>query len=217
MEVRRYRRGDAGEDGLVFWKYSPATGRPVWVTPQVLAERREKIRLAVRRHYRANTEKQRAMVRERYKRPEVKAVRKAYIARPEVRARQNHLTRIRMQKRRNEDPVYRMECAVRNRTRKALQGILKDGKSLDLIGCTPKTLRLIVESKFEPGMTWDNYGSEWHVDHIIPLSAYDLTDPEQQRQAFHYTNLQPLWAHENLAKGDEVPGTELILRLLEAA
>jgi len=66
-------------------------------------------------------------------------------------------------------------------------------------------------------MTWDNYGSAWHVDHIIPLAAYDLTDPEQQRQAFHYTNLQPMWAHENMAKGDEVPGTEMVLKLLDAA
>ena len=149
--------------------------------------------------------------------PEIRERHKAYLATDRVRQRQNHLTRLRLQRKRNEDPVYRMECAVRNRTRKALQGTLKDGKSLDLIGCTPETLRLIVESKFEHGMTWANYGSAWHVDHIIPLAAYNLTDPEQQRQAFHYTNLQPLWAHENLAKGDEVPGTELILRLLEAA
>lgn len=201
----------------MLWEYSHATGKPIWVTPQVLAERREKIRLAVRKHYYANIEKQRAMVRERSRRPEVKAIRKAYITRQDVRDRQNHLTRIRMQKRRDTDPVFRMECAVRNRTRRALRGTIKDGKSLDLIGCTPETLRLIVESKFEPGMTWDNYGSAWHVDHIIPLSAYDLTDPKQQRQAFHYTNLQPMWAHENMAKGDDVPGTELVLRLLEAA
>ena len=91
------------------------------------------------------------------------------------------------------------------------------GRSNRLIGCDADTLCLILEAQFFPGMTWDNYGSDWHVDHIIPLAAYNLTDPEQQRQAFHYTNLQPLWAHENLAKGDEVPGTELILRLLEAA
>lgn len=91
------------------------------------------------------------------------------------------------------------------------------GRSNRLIGCNAETLCLILEARFEPGMTWDNYGSAWHVDHIIPLAAYNLTDPEQQRQAFHYTNLQPMWAHENMAKGDEVPGTEMVLKLLEAA
>ena len=91
------------------------------------------------------------------------------------------------------------------------------GRSHRLIGCNADTLCLILESKFELGMTWGNYGSAWHVDHIIPLAAYDLTDPEQQREAFHYTNLQPMWAHENMAKGDEVPGTELVMRLLQAA
>ena len=48
-------------------------------------------------------------------------------------------------------------------------------------------------------MTWDNYG-KWHVDHIIPVSRFDLTDPEQQKICFHFTNLQPLWGGENIGK-----------------
>jgi hypothetical protein len=91
------------------------------------------------------------------------------------------------------------------------------GRTRRLIGCDADTLCLILEAQFFPGMTWANYGTVWHVDHIIPLAAYTLTDPEQQREAFHYSNLQPLWAHENMAKGDEVPGTELVMRLLQAA
>jgi hypothetical protein len=85
------------------------------------------------------------------------------------------------------------------------------GRSNKLIGCDADSICLILEAQFLPGMTWANYGTAWHVDHIIPLSSYDLTDPAQQREAFHYTNLQPLWAHDNMAKGDEVPGTELVL------
>jgi hypothetical protein len=55
-------------------------------------------------------------------------------------------------------------------------------------------------------MSWGNYGLHgWHVDHIIPCASFDLTDPEQQRQCFHYTNLQPLWAEDNLRKSDKLP------------
>ena len=61
-------------------------------------------------------------------------------------------------------------------------------------------------------MSWSNYGtgwygkgmSEWHVDHIIPLTSFDLRIPEQQKLCFHYSNLQPLWALENLVKHDKV-------------
>jgi hypothetical protein len=53
-------------------------------------------------------------------------------------------------------------------------------------------------------MSWDNYG-EWHVDHIIPVSAFDQTDPEQQKECWNYLNTQPLWAKDNMAKGSTIP------------
>lgn len=114
-------------------------------------------------------------------------------------------------------PKARIANNSRDRIRRMIGGQGKGrGRSNRLIGCDADTLCLILEAQFLPSMTWANYGSAWHVDHIIPLSAYDLTDPEQQREAFHYTNLQPMWAHENMAKGDEVPGTEMVLRMLAA-
>ena len=58
------------------------------------------------------------------------------------------------------------------------------------------------ESLFQSGMTWENHGKYgWHIDHIRPCSSFDLTDPEQQKLCCHYTNLQPLWAKDNLSKG----------------
>lgn len=68
-----------------------------------------------------------------------------------------------------------------------------------LIGCTPLELKAHLESKFLPGMSWGNRG-QWHMDHIRPLSSFDLADPEQRQAACHYTNVQPLWAGEHMAK-----------------
>lgn len=77
-------------------------------------------------------------------------------------------------------------------------------KTTRLIGCTVEELRHHLEAQFADGMSWDNYGRNgWHVDHIRPCASFDLTDPEQQRQCFHYTNLQPLWAADNIRKGDK--------------
>lgn len=78
-----------------------------------------------------------------------------------------------------------------------------------LIGCTPACLVKYLESLWLPGMTWENHGiwrigepMTWHIDHIKPCASFDLTDPEQQRACFHHTNLQPLWAIDNIRKGD---------------
>lgn len=89
---------------------------------------------------------------------------------------------------------------IRTRIRLALKGKHKSKSSQELIGCTYKYLMSYLEKKFEDGMSWDNHG-EWHIDHIRPCASFDLSDPEQQKQCFHYTNLQPLWASENLSKG----------------
>ena len=79
----------------------------------------------------------------------------------------------------------------------------KHGTTIKLLGCNINELRFYLEGKFIDGMSWDNYG-EWHIDHIRPCASFDLTDPEQQKKCFHYTNLQPLWAEDNLSKGDKI-------------
>ena len=104
------------------------------------------------------------------------------------------------------DPQYRLAHNCRTRINIALRSQLSGTRrqqSSVLLGCTIKQLMTHIENQFQPGMSWDNWTRDgWHLDHIRPLSSFDLTDPEQQKQAFHYSNLQPLWASENLSKGD---------------
>lgn len=101
-------------------------------------------------------------------------------------------------------PETRLVKNYRHRTWVAFKrsGLEKDKKTLDMIGCSGRDLANHLESQFEPGMTLENHG-EWHIDHIRPISSFDLSDPEQVRVCFHYTNLQPLWKRDNLVKGSK--------------
>ena len=86
-------------------------------------------------------------------------------------------------------------------------GGVKQQSSGKYLGCTTEELMVHLEKQFQPGMSWDNHGYDgWHVDHIRPCASFDLTDEEQVRKCFHYTNLQPLWAKDNLRKGSEWNG-----------
>ncbi len=101
------------------------------------------------------------------------------------------------------DPNYRLARYGRKRRWEALKehGATKAGKYEDLLGCTVDEFRAHLESQFQPGMTWDNYGSYWHVDEIIPCAAFDLKLVEHQKACWHYTNARPLVASENMSRG----------------
>jgi endogenous inhibitor of DNA gyrase (YacG/DUF329 family) len=100
---------------------------------------------------------------------------------------------------------YKLRCVLRSRISKFFKRVKKSKKTSELIGCEYETVRLHIEKQFKDGMTWENHGTHgWHIDHIIPCASFDLTDPEQQKKCFHYTNIQPLWASENLSKGAKI-------------
>jgi hypothetical protein len=104
-----------------------------------------------------------------------------------------------------QSPEYRAIMNLRRRLSFLLCGKRSDAHSLELIGCNKNELKIHLELQFTEGMCWDNYGiNGWHIDHIIPCASFDLSKKEDQRKCFHYSNLQPLWAKDNLRKGDSV-------------
>lgn len=103
-----------------------------------------------------------------------------------------------------EDPLFRLVRNLRRRVSLAVtsQSTTKDETTLKLVGCTLEHLIGHLESQFREGQCWDNYG-QWHIDHIRPCASFDLSDPLQRKECFHWSNLQPLWGDENLAKRDQ--------------
>ena len=144
--------------------------------------------------------------RELRKTPEHKKKVKLYLDTPEVRLRNRKNNRIRSKFKYDNDPDYKLKRLLRGRLNHALDDShVKADNTLELLGCTVKELREHLESKFKPGMTWENHAMKgWHVDHIIPCDSFDFSDPEQQKKCFHYTNLQPLWWDENIKKSNKI-------------
>jgi len=110
-------------------------------------------------------------------------------------------------KRYHSNIQHKFRLTLRNRLGKIIRdnNVDKTNSALELVGCDLKFLIRFLEDQFQEGMSWDNWSRDgWHLDHIIPLDAFDLTDIEEQKKALHYTNLQPLWAEENLKKGNRI-------------
>jgi hypothetical protein len=188
--------------------------------------RREKARQASREHYERNKSsyKTRRQEYRKQNREKLSSAGKAYYSsnRDKVLASHRRYRRENIDKTRERNREYQrqkwqtdfgywLKKTVGRRMRDALscQSTKKRGRTVALIGCSVRDLALRLESMFLPGMSWENYGYQgWHIDHIIPLARFDLSDPAQQAAAFHYTNLQPMWAADNLRKGDRVQGQQ---------
>ena len=105
--------------------------------------------------------------------------------------------------RRHKNPLYNFFCSIRSQAVRVVKQVglgKKPTNTFKWVGCSPEQLKTHIESLFQEGMSWDNYGRRgWHVDHIRPVSSFK---PEEWEQINHYTNLQPLWAEDNYKKGD---------------
>jgi hypothetical protein len=109
--------------------------------------------------------------------------------------------RVRKRERYQTDVVFRLQVILRTRVKNALNGSAKHGSGVRLLGCSVEELKAYLETMFLQGMTWENYGGLWVIDHIKPLAKFDLTKPEQLAEACNWMNLRPLWAKANLQKG----------------
>ncbi len=114
--------------------------------------------------------------------------------------------------RRKIDPLYKMKVNLRSRTSVAFKkkGYSKNTKTQEMLGVDWEVVKKHIERKFKKGMNWDNY-VKWHIDHIIPLSSAKTS--ERLKQLCHYTNLQPLWAKDNLSKSNKIIGQQTLLRI----
>jgi hypothetical protein len=99
------------------------------------------------------------------------------------------------------DPCFRIAKLLRSRLSHAIREnrVSKTASAVRDLGCSLEDFKTYFESKFKLGMTWNNYG-KWEIDHIDPLASFDLEDPEQQKRACRYTNLQPIWKEDHIKK-----------------
>lgn len=98
-------------------------------------------------------------------------------------------------------PEWNVKMALRSRLKDLLRGKRNSATALSLLGCSLSDFVAYLTSRFKPGMSWSNYGLHgWHIDHIRPCASFDLSVESQRQECFHYKNMQPLWASENLSK-----------------
>lgn len=226
---QKWKKGDVREDGYIFNRYiryrlkdGSLSVRPQFLRPSVFKRTKANLKAAIRRwqkkhadrlredlnrRRRENPERTREQARRnaakrRKKYPNL--FRERYAKDPEKYRRLAKEWRRKnpdyQKKRFASNPEAKMAAMLRRRILKALDGEVKSGSTYELLGCTWKHLRCHIESQFDAKMTWDNHGKYWHLDHIVPLDAFDLSDPKQQRRACHWKNLQPLEAKENIRK-----------------
>jgi len=113
------------------------------------------------------------------------------------------------------DPIHRIKKAARAAVSriKRFNSQAQCRKANEYLGCSIEHAAMHIQAQFKKGMTWDNHGKVWHIDHIVPLASFDLSNNDHLLMCCHYTNLQPMWASDNIRKGDTVPACQPELAL----
>lgn len=207
-------RGTKREDGMFFWCYQ-GNKTEYWVTQEhfnkmkssvrardAKEERIIKKRERSKRFYHANKQKESIRKSEFYLRNKSKIIEKCKKYDKENREKVNVRKRVYQYNRRKINPHYALSCRLRGRFNSALRrrGYTKKSMVHKMVGCDWLTLKNHIESKFIDGMGWDIF-YKIHIDHIVPLAS--AKNELELTELFHYKNLQPLWAIDNLKKGSK--------------
>lgn len=209
----KLRRGDIREDGKIFWCHKPSCPNGEhWMTPEQFAaekakEEEKRAALSAKKaslptKLRCGDTRGDGMVFWKYG-PNYEAG--EYWVSPEQFAAEKAKKNARKRERRATDPLFALKCRLRDRVSKALKrkGFKKNTNTALTLGCTYEDFKAYTEARLPPGMTWETFLSDGHLDHIVPL---DAADTEADVYALnHYTNLRPMWGPENLAKNATLP------------
>lgn len=195
--MTKLHSGDLRADGMKFWCYAKASpDGEYWATAEQWQVLRDKQNDRQRKAYR-----EKAGEREKKNKRRTEDRRKQ-MEDPKERAKFNRYFLNYVKERKKVDPAYKMKLTIRRRLgnslRKSKQG--KKVRTSKALGCSWSYFVSYMETRFSDGMTWDNHGELWEVDHIKPLASYDMSKKSEQEKAGHYLNLQPMLKQENRKK-----------------
>jgi hypothetical protein len=170
-------------------EYHRIYGKKYWETHKFLLTA---LRKEYNKEYRRTHKKERAKYNKKYMKKwrilhckEIKEYRNKYL-----------------KNKRETDINFKLLCNLRTRLNHALKTNIKSKRTLKLLGCNTEFFKKYYQDKFSKGMTWNKVmNGEIQIDHIIPCCKFDLSKPSEQTICFHYTNLQPMWAKDNIKKG----------------
>jgi len=161
-------------------------------------------RVYQKKYHKETYEDKKQYFKDYYKKNKVRIIQDA------AKYKKDNPDKVRKHKRKyKKHPHVKVKKRQAERIRRALRsaGVRKSDTTLKYIGCTARELVTHLEGQFSLGMSWDNHGiNGWHIDHIRPCASFDFSDEKQIYDCFHYTNLQPLWAADNMSKGDKWNG-----------
>jgi hypothetical protein len=196
----KFKKWDVRSDGKVFWVYNKAyTNGEYWVEWSKAMELRKMKLESDAAYRRRNPQKVKESDKKYKSSPKGRELNRKYEGCAKGLISRRNKEKIR----RALDALFAMRCRMRARITKAIrdQGYSKQSKTLEMLGCSWGELMIFLSSKFVDGMSWDNRHL-WHIDHIIPLAS--ATSEEELIKLNYYTNLQPLWAADNLRKSDKI-------------
>lgn len=217
--IRNLKRGHRRDDGMVFWGFQDphpdGSCRMVWMNEHDFEKKRSAEIERLSKRY----ESKKGQHLLKTKEYQIKNVEKIRQTRRLYRQRNAEKIKLKKQEyaannrdkiaksvaeRRANNPIVRMANSMRRSIRRYLDAGQKgEMSSFEIIGCSKDDLRKHLESRFKHGMTWENYGKHWHIDHIVPLISAKSAD--DVKRLCHWTNLQPLTAFENISKGSKIP------------